>query len=321
VSTDVYAGKDGWLFLIGGSNAVGRLYDRDSPALPDDKIRQWAELIENRARRLERLGIRYIHMNIPEKLTVYDHKLHSPLVDWTLSPAMRLGEMLQRSPYGHVWLDLIEPFRATRDERQLYYRTDTHWSAEGCFLGYRLLCERIGIDPDLTLLARPHQEFEGVFDLGSKMHPSVSECVRVYDYAKYASRVHRNRIAKYQETPQFTGAIHVGSHVRYRNEARGAAEKRIMLFGDSYSLPGRTALTGMLAETARDVEFIWSGNFNWNYIRRRKPDFVIYELAERFMRLVPHDNLSFRRILLRQVARANWLALKHRIRGTRIGRR
>jgi hypothetical protein len=317
VSTDVYEGKDGWLFLVGGSNAVGSLYDRASPVLPDAKIRQWARLIEDRTRRLERMGVRYVHMNIPEKLTVYDHKLHSPIVDWTLSPAMRLGEMLQRSPCAHVWLDLIEPFRAARDERQLYFKTDTHWSAEGCFLAYRLLCERIGLAADPTLLSRPHHEFEGVFDLGSKMDPFVGERVRGYDYTKHSSRVYCNLVAKYQEMPQFTGTIHVGSHVRYRNEASSPPHKKIILFGDSYSLPGRTALTGMLAETAREVEFIWSGNLNWDYIRRRKPDIVIFELAERFLRLVPNDNFSFPRIFARQVARANWLRLKTRMRGSR----
>jgi hypothetical protein len=53
----VYEGQDRWLFLIGGSNSIGALYDRDAPLLNEAKLRQWIELIENRAGRLERMGI------------------------------------------------------------------------------------------------------------------------------------------------------------------------------------------------------------------------------------------------------------------------
>jgi len=43
-----------------------------------------------------------------------------------LSPALRLGELLQRSPYGRVWLDIVPALRAARDDRQLYGKTDSH---------------------------------------------------------------------------------------------------------------------------------------------------------------------------------------------------
>jgi hypothetical protein len=66
----------------------------------------------------------------------------------------------------------------------------------------------------------------------------------------------------------------------------------------------------MLAETAREVEFIWSSNLDWAYIKRAKPDIVIYELVERFMTIVASDQLSLRRTVARQALRAKWLQLK-----------
>src|SRR4051812_13880755 len=53
--TFVYKGRDGWLFLIGGSNSVSSLYDRSSVLAGDDT--KWADLIEQRARRFEAMGI------------------------------------------------------------------------------------------------------------------------------------------------------------------------------------------------------------------------------------------------------------------------
>jgi alginate O-acetyltransferase complex protein AlgJ len=307
----VYEGRDGWLFLIGGSNSIGALYDRNAPLLPDAKLQQWLKLIEGRAHRLERLGIQYIHISIPEKLTLYDNKFHDPpIVDWRLSPAMRLREMMQRSRYAHVWLDLIGPFRAARDATQLYYKTDTHWTPEGCFLAYKLLCETIGIRPELTLLTRPRHEVESVLDLGLKMAPPVYEQLRLYDFTKASQKVYRNVIAQYLDTVTANALVHIGSHIRYKNSSPSAADKKILIFGDSYASQRPDGLTAMLAETAREVEFIWSSNLDWAYIKRAKPDIVIYDLVERFMTILANDHLSLRWTVARQTLKAKWLRLR-----------
>jgi hypothetical protein len=303
--------------LIGGTNAIGALYDRGAALLPDAKLRQWAGLIEGRARRFERIGIQYVHISVPEKLTIYDDKLHEPIVDWTLSPAMRLRAMLQTSKYAHVWLDLIDPLRAARYQQELYYKTDTHWRAEGCFVAYKLLCERIGLTPDPTLLERPYRDPEAALDLGMKMEPPITERVKFYDFSKHSARSYSNVIAKYLDTVTENALVHVGSHVRYRNDTATAANKKILIFGDSYSSQRMDALTGMLAETARDVEFVWSSNLDWAYIKRARPDIVIYELAERFMTIVPSDRLSLRWTVARQTVKAKWLEFKNRRRGLR----
>jgi hypothetical protein len=307
----IYEGQDGWLFLIGGSNSIGALYDRNAPLLDDAKLRQWVKLIEARARRLERMRIEYVHISIPEKLTLYDNKFHDPpIVDWRLSPSMRLREMMQGSPYARVWLDLVDPFRAARDDIQLYYRTDTHWTPEGCFLAYKLLCEKIGIAPELTLLARPRREVESVLDLGLKMEPLVYEQLRLYDFTKDSQKTYRNVIAQYVDTVTANALVHVGSHIRYKNSNPSAANKKILIFGDSYASQRPDGLTAMLAETAREVEFIWSSNLDWAYIKRAQPDIVVYDLVERFMTIVANDRLSLRRTVARQVLKAKWLRFK-----------
>jgi alginate O-acetyltransferase complex protein AlgJ len=110
-------GQDGWLFLTG---LLATLYDRNAGGLPDAKLGELVKLIETRAKPLERMGIRYVHMPGPEKLTIYDNKLREQIVDWRLSPALRLGELVRHSPYAHVWLDIVQPLRAARDQRPLF---------------------------------------------------------------------------------------------------------------------------------------------------------------------------------------------------------
>jgi hypothetical protein len=81
MNAEVYEGRDGWLFLQGGTNELGTLYDRQSNRLPDAKLQRWKQLIEYRARELEALGIEYVHVNVPEKQTIYDNKFRDrPIV-------------------------------------------------------------------------------------------------------------------------------------------------------------------------------------------------------------------------------------------------
>ena len=314
MNAEIYEGMDGWLFLQGGSNKVGTLYDRNSRLLPDSKLGRWKRLIEYRAHKLEALGIQYVHVNVPEKQTIYDNKFRDPpIVDWRLSPARRLGEMMRDSTHSDVWLDLTEPLRAARDEDDLYLKTDTHWSAAGCFRAYKAICRRLGIVPEADLLnTRTCLDTGAYLDIGSKLEPPVAEAFKIYDFIRNARRTQADAIARYLDTMPDKPVMHVGSQVAFRNDSPSAASKRVMIFGDSYASQRGNALTGMLAETVREVEFIWSSNLDWAHISRVRPDILIYELAERFMTRLPNDRLSLRWTLARRSLRAEWLARKAR---------
>ncbi|MEA2839063.1 MAG: hypothetical protein QOF41_393 [Methylobacteriaceae bacterium] len=318
MNTDVYEAKDGWLFLTGG---LAALYGDNASGLPDAKLKDWVALIETRAERLENMGIQYVHMPAPEKLTIYDNKLQDPVVNWPLCPTLRLDQLLQRSRYAHVCLDIIPALRAARDERQLYGKTDSHWNAEGAFVAYRLLCERIGLNPDLDLLSRQHVDYHAAFDLGSKLNPPVGEWFKLYNFAKNATRYYRNSIAQYLESVTDKPATFGGSHVAFKNANPSAANKKILVFGDSFCSQGIESLTAMLAETARQVEFIWCYDLDWAYIKRTRPDVVIYEMAERAMAYVPKDDFSLRWLFWKRGLPVKWLQWKARLQvGARTGR-
>src|SRR3954453_1973507 len=130
-------------------------------------------------------------------------------------------------------------------------------------------------------------------------------------------RVYSNPIARYLETPEFGAQIHVGTHVRYLNATPGAQKKKILIFGDLFSSQRGDALTATLAETARDVAFVWSSNLDWPFIKRVKPDIVIYERVERFMTLAATEKLSIRRTVARQRWKAQRLHFQARRRAAR----
>ncbi len=64
----------------------------------------------------------------------------------------------------------------------------------------------------------------------------------------------------------------------------------MVLFGDSCAHFAPFMLTGLLAESFREVHFVWSSSLDWHYIEAVKPDILLYELAERFIARVPTDD-------------------------------
>jgi hypothetical protein len=85
--------------------------------------------------------------------------------------------------------------------------------------------------------------------------------------------------------------LHIGSRVVFSNE-QAPDPRKIVVFGDSFSEYRPHLLTGILAETFAETHFLWASQIDWGYVNRVKPDFLITELAERFMTHVPTGDVD-----------------------------
>ncbi len=79
-----HAGKDGWLFLTGGTNEVADQYRQSRPM--DRVLRQWRRQILRRIRRAQTFGARYLHLVVPEKLSVYEDRFDGLTLDPRRAP-------------------------------------------------------------------------------------------------------------------------------------------------------------------------------------------------------------------------------------------
>ena len=70
------------------------------------------------------------------------------------------------STYGNVHtIDLYETLIENAD-KYIYYRTDHHWTTDGAYLGYRKLCDEMGIipvDKDSEKLGEKRREAEAEY--------------------------------------------------------------------------------------------------------------------------------------------------------------
>lgn len=281
----VHVGQDGWLFLTGGTNGPIRMYRRSIGQAW--RLRRWAWLIGTRARESRRRGIRYLHLAAPEKLSVYGDRAPALRIDPRLGSGQVLSHMFGDEA---VCPDPVPALIAARREAETFLRTDSHWSSEGCRVAHDVVCGVLEAPLRWSLAERATvqlDDFTG--DLGVKLTPAPSELLRRSVVQRDAARVDANALVLACEAAGRIGELHRGARVVFRNETVDADPRRLVLFGDSYADFTQHSLSGMLAETFREVHFIWSPQIDWGYVDRVRPDVLISELAERFMFRLPDD--------------------------------
>ena len=289
----IHEGRAGWLFLSGGTNSVLGFYT-EPDRFSDAAAQAWVDLLNTRRERCAALGASYVHLIAPEKLTVYPEFYVGDLPYMDQCPSIKLPRMLAKQGLDFLLVDVVDYFRQQKLDFQLYWLTDTHWTFLGCYCAYQMLCSYLGVQARPELLQGIEVRGKLTLDLGAKLpRPVVEEFVSV-NFLTHARRIGSNAIVNYKETYglENEGGLHVGSAVNFINEGPHAIQKRVVLFGDSFSEYRAHLLTGMLAETFREVYFVWSSRMDWSYITRLRPDIVITELVERFMGAPPTDDFN-----------------------------
>ena len=127
--------------------------------------------------------------------------------------------------------------------------------------------------------------------------------MKYYDFSLRSKLKFKNELVRYKEENSKHNDIglHVGSWVTYSNPM--GYEKKIAIFGDSFSEYRPHLLTGMLAETFKEVSFIWSSNLDYNFIKTYQPDIVIFQTVERFLIKVPNDIFNIEKFAAERLAR------------------
>jgi hypothetical protein len=292
---DVHTGKNGWLFLLKGTNNSFAYYM--NPGLfSEEMIRDWIDLLNSRIDCFLAKRIRYVHLFVPNKLTLYPEYFNGALPFFSSSPLPKLYRSFVERRENKILDHIINPisyYNRLKKTHQLFWKTDTHWTFFGVYGAYQLICAKLGILANKELLQRERNKDWIIMDEGGKLDPPVTEEAIFYNLLKDARRVYANQMVEYKEMNKLEGemGLHVGSNVIFRNENSPNPEK-VVLFGDSFSEYRPHLLTGTLAETFREVHFVWSTSLDNKYIENNKPDVVITEIVERFMPRVPTDKFD-----------------------------
>jgi len=272
-------GRDGWLFLCGGTNAnLGQYVG--AVEMEPAWLEEWQEVVRRRAGELSELGVSSALLVVPDKLAVYEE--HYP-EDLTRS-GPRPIERLLAVPDMPIAYPLPELRAAAASGTEVYLRTDTHLTFAGNELLFSSVLAELEVESRPDFSALPLRSYPIAGDLGVKFDPQIVGIVSEPNSFRDAAIVEDNRA----EIEAVNG--HIGTRRVFRNEV--ASDPRVaVIFGDSFGFSAAyyQGLSWFMAQVFREVHFVWVP-FGWDsdYVRRVGAEAVLIQGAERFVARVPH---------------------------------
>lgn len=292
-SDQVIIGKGGRLFFT-GENSV-EIYRGQKP-MSAGELTQWQKELEARRDWLAGQGIAYFFFVAPNKETIYGDAM--PQAYSKVGPT-RLEQLLEhmKTHSNMEIIDVRQMLKSRSETAQVYALTDTHWTDEGGFIGYRELSNRVATRfPAITV--RSYESFKAALptrwygDLAQMLGMNdllAEERVELVPGSPYRSRVNPDRPG--------VG----GGHLTYM---LGRADlPRAVVFHDSFFLPpeergdpSRAAtaaklahqssfrMVALLAEHFSESTFKWTHDFDPSLVLTEHPNVVIQEMVERGLR-------------------------------------
>jgi alginate O-acetyltransferase complex protein AlgJ len=280
---DAIVGREGWLFLCGGTNAnLGQYVG--AVQMEPGWLDEWRDAIARRAAEIRSLGVDAALLIVPDKLAVYEAYYPEPLARVGPRPVERLlasGDL----PITYPLAELREA--VTRDEA-VYLRTDTHLTFRGNELLFEAVRPALGVAAPLNLAGLAERRYVAPGDLGVKFDPAIVEVMASPGTLNGASIQEDNRDA--------IAAVggHIGTRRVFVNDA--APDDRVaVIFGDSFGFAADNyqGLSWFLAQVFRETHFVWVP-FGWDpdYVRAVEAKAVLIQGAERFVARVPRVSVE-----------------------------
>lgn len=273
----VYRGKAGWLFL--GEPLVWDTYQGRSN-FSAQSLNDFETLLSDLNARSAAIGAGFVAAIVPDKASIYTEYVPE-----------RFGEKSPRNFLDYVTaeldmdalnlIDLNPIFDKHKDIKQLYYKTDTHWTPYGAWLGYQAMMGHLkSSNPKLDLI----ELSDLVEGASSAFHGDLS---RIYaethsgTYTELSQNLWRNTRDKYEIETLDDGNGRPGLNtVIYRRIGQEADNNStILVIGDSFGMRYVNFLKGSYDNIIMAHHKF--GQFNMDAIDVYKADSVMFMSVEK----------------------------------------
>ena len=233
-------------------------------------------------------------MWVPDKIKVYQDQLNFDNEILKVDPPGMVVECARDLGLDRVIVDPLPAFIGCKDNQLLYWKTDTHWTYWGACAAHKALCHAMDAVPPDDLVNRPIHSTTLALDLGSKLSPPLKEDWGGAQVLRNSKIVYKNEMVRFLEilNPTHNPSMLRETSVRFENSRQGGDERRVLLFGDSFSEYRPHLLSGLLAETFQHVLFVWSTSIDYRLVKRFRPDIVITQMAEKFIKDRPEKRIQ-----------------------------
>lgn len=259
-------GRDGWLFFAKEYALEDYL---GTNILTDEQMNEYVSGMVRLQNICNAQGKQLYFIIPPNKEIVYSEKMPS----YTIMNEYRRGERLVDYIHANSDIKLIYPIKELRDaktEWQPYFRTDTHWTELGAFIGVQSLYSMMGLPvTNLHNLSISQQEYLGgdLVGLGNLNQEDYRGDIRY----------------QIQYKPDITVGSIDGSQVVdwiYRANSTSSNQCNVVVIGDSF----RLFMSNYMAKDFSNYTHV-----HWKYLEEpiakeafKNADIIIIESVERF---------------------------------------
>ena len=284
----VIMGQGRWLFLAQENAETNTVEDfRGSRLFTPEDLAWWVNVYRERQDRLAAQGIRYLVVLAPNKETIYPEFL--PPQYNRISPINRTDQLVRALETAEVpILDLRPALFAAKQGALLYYRTDTHWTTFGAFIGYSEIMRRLAQMPwDFA------PNIRGDYDI----HITPGFTGDLSNMLALAGMDPENRVTAVPRTPR--QAVEVENTLAPKalfqatvtTEINDPSLPTAIVFRDSFAFE----LIPFLSEHFKQTVYLWplpstslaNRTLDWATVDAVKPDLVIDEFVERYFATFP----------------------------------
>ncbi len=282
ILTKVMKGTDDWYFFTGN----GLLEDFTGRALlSKNELKKWIEDFKSKRQWLNNKGIHYLFIVPPNKMTVYGDFLGEPWVSQKGPTRLSQIKNKMRADDHASFLDVSPSLILQKDSESLYFKSDTHWTEYGAYLGYLSVADKI---ESIFEGSRFNREFTFSKTITRSCEKNVKSCgdltnmILDYDTFSESFRVVNefSSCAEKQGYDYRLSGIDMNTPDPYIAKTCSTGALKALVFRDSFF----EAVEPYLSENFKEVIYLWKDYDPKNVeelLSTFKPDIVIEERGER----------------------------------------
>ena len=283
---NVIVGKDNFFFL---GNIHSRVIDKTRGTFPytQKDIFNWASKIKTLQNWYEEQGIKFLIVIASNKHTIYHDKLPKHI---TYSKTGTLTDDIvqyARSQGVHI-LNLKEILREKKDDAQLYFYTDTHWTNYGALLGYISTMKYLN-----NIYTQNYEQPQYTITLGhTSGNGDLTKFLRINRYM--GDTYETEYMLNFKSNPQLCYGIidtkntlqrctsgNKNKFNQYTINTHAPNKKKLLYLCDSFGL-ANSQLYSQTFHTVWRLHISYTkGSMLAKFIQKNKPDIVIYQVVER----------------------------------------
>ncbi len=282
----VVVADDGWLFFSGD---CAREYQQSRPFTWEELV-HYQRFLESRRDWLAERGIRFLFTIAPNKHTIYKERVPPAIAQ--VGPESLMDQLFDHlSAYSDIEvLDLRPALLEAKQEMRIYHKTDAHWNELGGLVFCNELVTRLGEwFPDMT--PNPLESYDIFEETGPGGGVAMFMDLKdQFSETEWRLRPKRGFRAK---GPKFLTQYPTYARENMQPQLWTNPRKtlRAVMIRDSFG--GR--MMHLLAEHFGRIVFWPRHNFKPAFFLEEKPDVVIMEMAERYLKeALPFDPFCVR---------------------------